>query len=128
MSIYSYWIGNFIFDYTLYVIVAIFGAGMCEAFGISSLTSGDANTATWILFIIYGFANIPFTYIVSFVFSDYGNAQAGFYFFNFVAGGILSVVILLLRFIGSATSSIGRGIAWPLRFIPAYSFGEGLIN
>lgn len=128
MSIYSYWFGNFIFDLLFYVVVAIFGAGMCSAFSISSLSQGDALTATWLLFILYGLSNIPFTYIASFLFKDYGNSQAGWYFFNFVSGGILSIIILLLRFISTTTSPIGRKLAFILRLIPAYSFGEGLMN
>lgn len=128
MSIYAYWFGNFIFDFFLYLIVAAFAAGMCMAFNISSLVDGDALSATWILFILYGFANIPFSYIASFLFTDYGNSQAAFYFFNFVAGGLVSVIILVLRMIGDTAGMVARGLAWPLRLIPAFSFGEGLIN
>jgi ATP-binding cassette subfamily A (ABC1) protein 3 len=128
MSIFSYWFGNFLFDFLFYFLVAIFGAGMCQAFQISSLTNGDALTATWLLFILYGFTNIPFTYVFSFVFKDYGNAQAGWYFFNFVFGGITSTMILILRFISADTRPVGRGLGWLLRLVPAFSFGEGLIN
>lgn len=124
----AYWFGNFIFDFLLYMVVAAFAAGMCMAFDISSLVDGDALAATWLLFTLYGLANIPFSYIASFLFTDYGNSQAAFYFFNFVAGGLLSVIILVLRMIGDTTGVIARGLAWPLRLIPAFSFGEGLIN
>lgn len=123
MSIYSYWFGNFIYDMFLYLLVAIFAAGMCMAFDITSLVDGDALTATWLLFILYGLTNIPFSYVMSFLFSDYGNSQAVFYFFNFVAGGIVSVIILVLRNIGGTTGEVGKAIAWPLRLIPAFSFG-----
>jgi hypothetical protein len=37
MNIYAYWIGNFIFDYTIYLMVAAFGAGMCQYFNIKGL-------------------------------------------------------------------------------------------
>ena len=128
MSIYAYWFGNFVFDFTLYLIVAFFAAGMCMAFSISSLTEGDALTATWLLFFLYGFANIPFSYLASFLFTDYGSSQAVFYFWNFLTGGLLSVVILVLRNIGDVAGTVARALAWILRIIPAFSFGEGLIN
>lgn len=128
MIIPSYWLGNFIFDLLVYLVVALLAAGLCMVFDIQSLVSGDALIATWMLFGLYGLANIPFTYVCSFVFENYGNAQAGFYFFNFVMGGIVPTVVLVLRLIGPDTAKIGMGIAWPLRLIPAYNFGEGLIN
>ena len=128
MSIYSYWFGNFIFDFVLYLVVGFFAAGMCMAFEIKSLIDGDALTATWLLFFLYGFANIPFSYIVSFLFTDYGSSQTAFYFFNFVAGGLLTVIILVLRMIGDVAGSVARGLAWILRLIPAFAFGEGLTN
>lgn len=128
MSIYAYWFGNFIFDFTLYLIVAFFAAGMCMAFSITSLTDGDALAATWLLFFLYGFANIPFSYLASFLFTDYGNSQAAFYFWNFLMGGLLSVVILVLRMIGDTAGTVARALAWLFRIVPAFAFGEGLIN
>lgn len=82
---------------------------------------------------MYGLTNIPLTYIVGYLFKDYGNAQAALYFFNFVAGGILPLIILILRWIGDPedavnSSDVARGLAWIFRIIPAYSFGEGMIN
>lgn len=128
MSIYAYWLGNYIFDMFFYLTVAVFAGGMCMAFSINSLTDGDAIYATWIIFVLYGAANLPFSYIASYLFTDYGSSQAVGYFWNFVAGGILPTIIIVLRFLGSPTADIGRGIAWPLRLVPAFSFGEGLLN
>lgn len=73
-------------------------------------------------------ANIPLTYILGYLFKDYGNAQGAVYFFNFVTGGIITIIILVLRFIDADSNKVGRGLAWPLRMIPSFAFGEGLIN
>jgi hypothetical protein len=80
------------------------------------------------VFFLYGLAYIPMTYIFAYVFRDYGNAQAGYYFFTFVIGGLLSNIVLVLRFLGGSANSVGLVISWILRFIPAYSFGEVLVN
>jgi len=92
------------------------------------LITGSAFTGTCLLFLFYGLANIPLTYILGYIFRDYGNAQGAIYFFNFVAGGIIPIIILVLRWIDKESNKIGRGLAWPLRIIPSFSFGEGLIN
>jgi ATP-binding cassette, subfamily A (ABC1), member 3 len=75
------------------------------------------------LFLVYGLAYIPFSYIASFVFKDYGNAQAVFYFFTFVIGGLVSTVILVLRMLGGQISVVGGYIGWALRIFPSYCFG-----
>ena len=80
--------------------------------------------ATCALFFLFGFANIPLTYILSYFFNVHGSAQGMIYFFNFVAGGFLPIITLLLRWLNSGVSgSIGRGLAWAFRLFPAFSFG-----
>lgn len=128
MRITSYWIGNFLYDMFFYSIIAVFAATMCMAFEIKSLTEGDALSATWLLFILFGLANIPFSYVMSFLFHDYGNSQAVFYFLNFATGGIVSSIILILRNIEGRPRQFAKSIMWPLRIIPSFSFGEGLSN
>jgi hypothetical protein len=75
------------------------------------------------VFILYGLAYIPFTYIAGYVFIDYGNALAGYYFFTFLMGGLLSMVIVILRLLGGTTGSVMRGLAWVFRLLPCFSFG-----
>lgn len=128
MRISSYWISNFIFDYALYLVVAVVSVGLCKGLDITSLTTGSAYAATWLLFIFYGLAYVTVTYIFAFIFKDYGNAQAGYFFLTFVAGGMLPILTFLLRFLSTGANPVGRGIAWILRFHPAFAFGEGLIN
>jgi ATP-binding cassette subfamily A (ABC1) protein 3 len=122
MNIVSYWIGNYIYDFLLYLFIAVFTLGMCQVLSIDSLIEGNAFTASCLLFLFYGLSNIPLTYILGYLFKDYGNAQGAVYFFNFVSGGILTLIILVLRWI-STSNIVGKGLAWPLRIIPAFSFG-----
>ena len=79
--------------------------------------------ATCLLFGMFGFCNITLTYLIAFLFKDYGNAQGVVYFFNFVAGGIAPIIVLVLRWIDQYSNTTGRAIAWALRLIPAFSFG-----
>lgn len=124
MNIYSYWLGNFIFDYFMYLLLAAFAVGMCLALGVDSFI-GDNQTfyVVVIVFLLYGAAYIPLTYILSYVFKDYGNAQAGYYFFTFVVGGLISTIMLVLRFVGGTAGLVGLYITWALRCIPPFSFG-----
>lgn len=122
MNIAAYWLGNFIYDYLLYLVLAIFSFAMCQALSVGAFT-GQAYGVTVLVFILYGLAYIPFTYIIAYLFKDYGNAQAGFYFFTFVVGGLLSIVVLMLRFLGGDANTVGLVLSWIFRFIPSYCFG-----
>lgn len=122
MNIAAYWFGNFIYDYILYMVLAIFSFLMCLALGADAFT-GNAYGVTVVTFFLYGSAYIPFTYIFAYIFKDYGNAQAGYYFFTFVVGGLLSIVVLVLRFLGGTANTVGLVLSWIFRFIPSYCFG-----
>lgn len=123
MNIGAYWTANFVYDFFLYFIVASITIAISKGLAIESLTSGDAFAATWLLFIFYGLSYISFTYIFGFVYHDYGNAQAAYYFITFVAGGMIPLITLLLRILSESSNPIGRGISWPLRLYPSFAFG-----
>ena len=53
----------------------------------------------WILFILYPFGVIPFTYVSSFIFSSELVAQTVTIFIHFVLSGIGGIVVLVLRII-----------------------------
>ena len=56
------------------------------------------------------------------------SAQTGWYFFTFISGGLLPILTMVLRFLGTDTNPVGKGLAWFFRLFPAYSFGESLLN
>jgi hypothetical protein len=122
MNIYSYWFGNYVYDYFLYLILAAFSVAMCYILN-AEVFIGQAFGVTIVAFGLYGLAYIPLTYILAYIFKDYGNAQAGYYFFTFVSGGLITIIILVLRFLGSTGGMVGQYLSWIFRVIPAYSFG-----
>jgi ATP-binding cassette subfamily A (ABC1) protein 3 len=74
MNLGAYWLGNFIYDFFLYAILAIFTAVVCQIMEIKAFTEGSALTALWLFLIAYGLAYLPFTYIFSYAFTDPGDA------------------------------------------------------
>lgn len=123
MRISAYWLSNFLYDFLLYLVVAIVAVIICKGLDVTSFTAGNASAATCLLFLFYGLAYISLTYAFAFLFKDYGNAQAGYYFLTFVIGGMLPIISFLLRVLGPGSNPAGRGIAWVLRIHPAFAFG-----
>lgn len=128
MKLSAYWIANFIYDYLLYLVIATAAIVFCKIFNVGSLATGSAFASTSMLFFFYGLAYIPFTYIAAFAYKEYGSAQSYYFFLTFLMGGMLPVLTFVFRIIGTSSNKIGRYIAWGLRILPAFSFGEGIIN
>jgi ATP-binding cassette subfamily A (ABC1) protein 3 len=128
MDIRAYWLSNFLYDYCMYIIVAAFAAAMCVIFNVQSLIQGEALTATLIIFGLFGMAGIPYTYLCSFLFKDYGIAQAVFYFFNFAIGAVLPTIVIIFRLIGGSSATTALTLCWFMRAFPTFAFGEALMN
>lgn len=122
MNIEAYWIANFVYDFLLYMLVTGVAIGIAKGMEVELITTGDAFAATWILFVLYGLAYLPFTYLASYFFTDYGSAQAFYYFITFLIGGILPVLTSLVRVLNDTVNPYGRNIAWILRLYPSYAF------
>lgn len=100
MGLWPFWIGNFIFDFGCFVLFTIFTLCMCKALNLSHLIGNGALGVTVAVFVLYGVCQQIFTYVCSFMFRDYNNAQSIFYFFNFMFGAMMPVVVLVFRYIG----------------------------
>lgn len=127
VSLFAYWMSNFCVDIVKYLIPAIWGAVMCKAFSITSMIEDDNWGVTWLLFILYGFAVIPFTYLSSFLFNDYGAGQLASFFFNMIVGCIINIVMWVLRIIPSSRN-FAKQFHFFLRICPSFSFGYGILN
>lgn len=76
VSYFAYWLSNYALDMAKYLCpVAIFSVLMIYAFDLSMFTDeGDVMAALCLLFFLYGFSIIPFTYLFGFLFKSHGNA------------------------------------------------------
>ncbi|EAR81921.2 ABC transporter family protein (macronuclear) [Tetrahymena thermophila SB210] len=127
VSLYTYWFSNYLVDFIKYIIPAVFSILMILAYDISSFTESSCLAAISLMVFLYGWSVIPFSYFTSFIFGDYGNAQVSSFFINFLFGGIMPMVIFILRIIDS-TESAAIAIGWIFRIIPSFSFGYGIMN
>ena len=74
LNLFIYWISLYIVDILLFIIIALFGMIMVYAFDIEAFITLDRIRATWLLFFLYGISNIPLTYLLCFLFKEYGSA------------------------------------------------------
>ncbi|KAL4488936.1 hypothetical protein ABPG72_005723 [Tetrahymena utriculariae] len=127
VSIFSYWLSNYLIDFVKHIFPAVFSYLMIYAYNIKGFNDSDSVGVLIMLLFLYGWSVIPFTYVCRFLFADYGNAQVAAFFINFFCGGIIPLIIAILRIIDS-TRNAGIYVGWILRIIPSFSFGYGILN
>ncbi len=90
MRLSSYWIVNFIFDsLKLYVTI-------CTSLLMFHLFEQDYPSATWIL-VAFPFGIMPFTYVMSYIFSAESAAQTFTFFCQMFVILFASLLIFILR-------------------------------
>jgi len=63
MNIVSYWVSNFIVDYSIYFISALAAFICLFIYDMNILTSGERGLMSFLLLILYGWSFIPFLYL-----------------------------------------------------------------
>ena len=113
--------GNYLYDLVLYLILAGLTIGLTHAFQVKRLISGDAQVAIIYLLVFYGLANIPLTYMLSYLFKSYGDAKGIVFFLNLVVGALIPSFIMKLRLEFDAPFSLSLALSYIFRIFPSFS-------
>ena len=127
VSLWAYWLSNFMWDFAKYLLVAVFSVCLLYVFDIREFVDeSDKIFAFIILLLLFGVAMVLFTYSVSFMFQDYSTAQV-MTILSLALFGYLLPTINFVFFIVDSTRDFSKFIRWPLRLIPSYCLGNGTI-
>lgn len=130
-TIAGYWIGNFLWDLTAYlpffgiVILLVYG------FDVEPMVQDGGISVVILLFLLFGFAIVPFTYFLSFLFNSPSSAQNWLVLFNFITGLALTIVAMLLSLPGIASQDIidiNESMKYVYRLFPGFCVGDGLYS
>jgi len=127
VSLPAYWLANFLVDYFKYLIPAGISALLAMLFRALSLIYEDKLRGLWTLLFAYGFSMVPFTYLCSFLFKNFGSAQVAIFFFNFATGFIGGLTVSMLRLLES-TRHIAHILEWIFRPLPTFALSYGFMN
>ena len=118
MRLSSYWIANFIFDaLKLYITIAT-TIILFLAFDL------DYPTAI-VIFLLFPFGIMPFTYVFSFCFTADSAAQTFTMFFHMVVILALSSTVFVIRIVPDL-EILGDRLHLAFRTVPSYSLGSAL--
>ena len=117
VSIFAYWLINFLFELVKYYFTAGIYLLILWAFDF-------IPKYFYISYLLYGPPMIVITYLTSFFFDSEAIAQNFLILFNLVFGSLGSTVVILLRAIDK-TTNVAKIVAYIIRIIPSFAFGYG---
>jgi ABC-type multidrug transport system ATPase subunit len=127
-SIPAYWLANYTWDLLIYVLPCAISIIVIHIFNIGAFTgTRQASEVVVLLFVGYGFAIMPFTYILSFLFKSHTKAQLWCLLLNLLSGLVLMLASYIMSFIDD-TKDTNKALIWLYRLFPGFCLGNGLFN
>jgi ATP-binding cassette subfamily A (ABC1) protein 3 len=128
VSLSAYWISNLVWDLIKHIIPAIVCSLMILAFQVDIYNNDkDDYGAMWVLIVLGGVCEVPFSYMISFFFKSHSNAQIVTLIMSFVTGSVLPSAVYVMH-IFKESRNAGVVISWILRIFPNFCFGWGVLN
>ncbi|KAM6102210.1 ATP-binding cassette sub-family A member 13-like [Theristicus caerulescens] len=129
----TYWLANFCCDMLFYMVPVTLCVGVISAFQLSAFTFRKNLAATVLLLILFGYATLPWMYLVSRFFSSSDVAFISYISLNFVFGLCTMLVTLLPRLLNiiskvQSFQNIYNILKWAFIVFPQFCLGQGLIE
>ncbi|GCB67236.1 hypothetical protein scyTo_0005092 [Scyliorhinus torazame] len=128
-----YWITNFLYDMVYYLIPVVLCICVFAAFQFSAFTYNQNLGATALLLILFGFATIPWMYLLSRFFSSADAAFITYVAINLVLGLCTILAAYLPRFLAllsnqSQLLKVYSVLRWVFIIFPQFCLAFGLIE
>ncbi|XP_074842119.1 ATP-binding cassette sub-family A member 13 [Carettochelys insculpta] len=129
----TYWFANFLYDMLFYLVPVGLCICVIAAFQLSAFTFRENLAATALLLILFGYATLPWMYLMSRFFSSSDIAFICYISLNFVFGLCTMLATLLPHLLAviSKTQSfqnIYNILKWAFIVFPQFCLGQGLLE
>ncbi|CAK4382855.1 unnamed protein product [Aphanomyces euteiches] len=130
VSLTGFWLANYFVDLLLYAIPASASILLLVVFDVQQLTGSESSaphsfSAVILAFVLFGFAIVPFCYLLSHLFTDPPSSQSASVFINMLLGLGLIITSLVLDQIPS-TQELNGTLKYFYRLSPLFNLGNAL--
>ncbi|XP_006876045.1 PREDICTED: ATP-binding cassette sub-family A member 3-like [Chrysochloris asiatica] len=125
-----YWLTALLWDYIIFLISCCLLLGVLKYCEIEVFVMEDHFLDTMFIFVLYGWCAIPFTYLMSFLFSESTNAYIKLVLFNYFSGifSLLIDITIQSTFESKISNSTRNFILNTLLLFPNYNLAKALEN
>ncbi|XP_074139691.1 LOW QUALITY PROTEIN: ATP-binding cassette sub-family A member 13 [Sminthopsis crassicaudata] len=129
----TYWFTNFIYDMLFYLVSVSLSIAVIVAFQLTAFTFRENLAATALLLAFFGYATLPWMYLLSRIFSSSDVAFISYISLNFIFGlctMLMTIMPRLLAVISKAQNlqNIYNVLKWVFTIFPQFCLGQGLIE
>ncbi|ERE89214.1 ATP-binding cassette sub-family A member 12-like protein [Cricetulus griseus] len=129
----TYWLINFLYDMLFYLVSVCLCVAIIVAFQLTAFTFRENLVATALLLALFGYAMIPWMYLISRIFSSSDVAFISYISLNFIFGlctMLMTTMPRLLAIISKAQNlqKIYNVLKWVFTIFPQFCLGQGLIE
>uniref|UniRef100_A0A674JFQ8 ABC transporter domain-containing protein n=1 Tax=Terrapene triunguis TaxID=2587831 RepID=A0A674JFQ8_9SAUR len=129
----TYWLANFLYDMLFYLVPVGLCISVIAAFQLSAFTFRENLAATALLLILFGYATLPWMYLMSRFFSSSDIAFISYISLNFVFGLCTMLVTLLPHLLATVSKAqnlqnIYNILKWAFIVFPPFCLGQGLLE
>ncbi|XP_004676587.1 PREDICTED: ATP-binding cassette sub-family A member 13 [Condylura cristata] len=129
----TYWFTTFLYDMVFYLVSVSLCVTIIVAFQLTAFTFRENLAATALLLALFGYATLPWMYLMSRIFSSSDVAFISYISLNFIFGlctMLMTIMPRLLAIISKAQNlqNIYDVLKWVFTIFPQFCLGQGLIE
>ncbi|XP_032730825.1 ATP-binding cassette sub-family A member 13 [Lontra canadensis] len=129
----TYWLTNFLYDMVFYLVSVSLCVTIIVAFQLTAFTFRENLAATALLLVLFGYATLPWMYLMSRIFPSSDVAFISYVSLNFIFGlctMLMTTTPRLLAIVSKAQNlqNIYDVLKWVFTIFPQFCLGQGLIE
>ncbi|KAM7349571.1 ATP binding cassette subfamily A member 3 isoform 2-T3 [Cochliomyia hominivorax] len=126
VKVWTFWFSQLIWDIVTFALTAIIVIITIACWQEKGFSSFEDLARYFLVIILFGFSVLPFTYIISFYFSEPATGFARVSIINIFAGMALFIVVVVMSFDFFDTKDTADLLGWFFRVFPHFSLAMGL--
>ncbi|KAH8345395.1 hypothetical protein KR084_010845 [Drosophila pseudotakahashii] len=126
VKVWTFWLSQFICDFATYIVTALIVVITIVCFQEPGLSSFAELGRYYLLLLLFGFAVLPFIYIMSLFFKEPATGFARVSIVNIFCGMALFIVVVVMSSELFDTKDTADILGWIFRIVPHFSLAMGL--
>ncbi|MBZ3873801.1 ATP-binding cassette sub-family A member 13 [Sciurus carolinensis] len=129
----TYWFTHFLYDMLFYLVSVCLCVAIITAFQLTAFTFRENLAATALLLALFGYATLPWMYLMSRIFSSSDVAFISYISLNFIFGLCTMLMTTMPRILATISKAqnlqnIYDVLKWVFTIFPQFCLGQGLIE
>ncbi|XP_034472561.1 ATP-binding cassette sub-family A member 3 isoform X2 [Drosophila innubila] len=126
VRVWTFWLTQYIWDFLTITITSVIIIITIFCFQEDGFITADELARYFLLLVVFGFAVLPFTYLLSLKFDDPATGFARNSIINIFAGMALFIVVMVMSFEVFETEETAKTLSNIFRIFPHFSLAMGL--